>query len=72
MTQYKDLTTKQKKETYVVFIEELVYTGYNISNLLNPIYKNIDFDYVVKRINELRIQKCDGPEFAEFFNPYEI
>tara|TARA_B110000014_G_C19901075_1_gene466211 strand:- start:487 stop:681 length:195 start_codon:yes stop_codon:yes gene_type:complete len=33
---------KTKKKVYVKYIETLVRFGYDISDLLNPTYKNID------------------------------
>lgn len=49
----KKTELKQKKRAYVILIETLVNYGYDISEMLNPIYKNICLKKCVDNINSL-------------------
>lgn len=43
----------EKKRLYVQYIETLCRFGYDISNLLNPTYSKINYDYIAEEIVSL-------------------
>ena len=44
---------KEKKRIYVQLIETLVWFGYDISDMLNPVYKKLSIDGMKSYIQEL-------------------
>ena len=59
------MNTKITKKVYVRLIETYVRYGYDISELLNPTYKNIDAQKCLDFINQA-IEIGEGAEVWEF------
>jgi len=59
------MNTKITKKVYVRLIETYVRYGYDISELLNPTYKNIDAQKCLDLINEA-IEIGEGAEVWEY------
>lgn len=43
----------EKKRIYIELIETLVMNGYDISDMLNPNYSNLNFDFIQSEIIRL-------------------
>lgn len=59
------MNTKITKKVYVRLIETYVRYGYDISELLNPTYKNIDAQKCLDLINEA-IEIGEGEDVWEY------
>lgn len=53
---------KTKKLIYATLIETLVMCGYDISDWLNPTYKNLNIQGIIDIINRLKSEHLDCDE----------
>lgn len=60
------LTLAEKKRLYVQYVETFCRFGYDISDMLHPIYSKKNFDYIAHRIIDL-INEHD-----ECFDSYDL
>jgi len=65
------MNLKTTKKAYVKLIETYVRYGYDISELLNPTYKNIDGQKCIDLINNLT-KEHEGENCFEYFEKLTI
>ena len=58
-------TKKVVKKAYVKLIETYARNGYDISDLLNPTYKNIDAQKCLDLCNQMT-EEAEGEDFWEY------
>ena len=56
---------KTTKRAYVKLVETLAMNGYDISEYLNPTYKNIDAQKCLDYVNYI-LEKHEGKEYWEY------
>jgi hypothetical protein len=59
------MNLKVTKRAYVKMVETYAMNGYDISDLLNPTYKNIDAQKCVDIVNHI-LEEHNGADFWEF------
>ena len=65
------MNLKTTKKAYVKLIETYVRYGYDISELLNPTYKNIDGQKCIDLVNNLT-KEHEGENCFEYFEKLTI
>lgn len=59
------MKTSITKRAYVKLIETYVMNSYDISDMLHPIYKNIDAQKCIDIVNEIN-EEVNGVEYWEY------